>query len=192
MRNRWCKYDKDYEFFDIESLKIIRKFILENPGNIFEGACGTGYLIHSLRKDGFKNKYLGSDFSNGMLRNSKKNNPEEEFIEINLKKKLPFNDNQFDISIVNNGMYYILDYQPVIKELKRISKQYIILTFVNNFSDHEDRLVTPLANSYVYNKSKFYNYLKELNLDIVEDIQFRESYPNRGFNKIILILRKTI
>ena len=192
MKNQWDSFNKLDKFYDVDSLRLIRKFIIENAISVFEGACGNGYLIYSLRKDGYKGKYLGSDFSDGMLKNSKENNPDEDFVEIDLTQKINLSDNSFDVTVVDDGIYYILDYQPVIEELKRITKKYIILTYESDFYDGKDDFVIPGGTSYKYNKDKFYNFVDNIGLKIIKHSLMNEVDTNnlKTYQKVIVILEK--
>ncbi len=108
-------------------VKYINSIIL-NKGekkklSLLEIGCGDGFFTYYLKK--FYHT-VALDFSEYMLkRNSCR------FKVCASADKLPFNDSYFDITFCSNLMHHLDDPRNAIKEMKRVSRKYIILSEPN-------------------------------------------------------------
>jgi len=104
--------------------KVLSSFEIETTGkSILEVGCGAG-LFTSLLKNK-KNQVYGVDFSKGMIKVARKNNPSVKY-KIASADKLPFADNSFDI-VVAAMLFHHLEVQnvltPSLGEMKRVLKK---------------------------------------------------------------------
>lgn len=109
--------------------KIKPEFDITHFESILDVGCGTGALSKLLSEKGLK--VTGVDPSTGMLGQASKRlkNKDIELIKIIPGESLPFPDNSFDIAIssyVAHGLSTI-DRIKLYKEMKRVSKEYVIL-----------------------------------------------------------------
>lgn len=109
--------------------KIKPEFDITHFESILDVGCGTGALSKLLSEKGLK--VTGVDPSTGMLSQASKRleNEDIELIKIILGENLPFLDNSFDIvisSYVAHGLSPI-DRIKLYEEMKRVSKEYVIL-----------------------------------------------------------------
>jgi len=101
-------------------------FVMQQLGErkdikIAEIGCGNGFLLKKIKALGYTN-IVGSDIV--------ENSFEKEgikFVQGNIEK-LPFDDNEFDITICNNTLEHVVDVRTAVAELKRITKNKLIVT----------------------------------------------------------------
>lgn len=95
-----------------------------NPGmKILDAGCGTGNLEREIFSQGVPVKITALDFSDSMLlRAQKKNLHGVKFLKLDLGKKLPFDDCEFDIVVSNNVIYALSNAQPTLAEFRRVTK----------------------------------------------------------------------
>jgi ubiquinone/menaquinone biosynthesis C-methylase UbiE len=80
--------------------------------------CGSGVDTRWLSDNGAK-KAVGVDVSTGLLDIAKANNPDLEFLEMNMES-LDFPDNSFDLAYSSLAIHYVDDWTVPLKEAKRI------------------------------------------------------------------------
>ena len=80
--------------------------ILKKDLNILDVGCGNGYLLKKLKNLGFKNLY-GIDISKKNIESAKDKGVK--CIYGDVSKKVPFNDNFFDIVIAVAVLEHLLD-----------------------------------------------------------------------------------
>ncbi len=83
--------------------------------------AGNGKLSEVLREDGFE--VVSADI----------NCEKEDYTYVNMEKRLPFGNNEFDIVICPEGIEHVINPQELIKEFSRITKSdgYVIITTPN-------------------------------------------------------------
>jgi ubiquinone/menaquinone biosynthesis C-methylase UbiE len=90
---------------------------------------------------------------------------------------LPFKDKSFDITIVVDMLHHTTNIIKILKELKRVSKKYIIIK-EQGFTSRTSKFLILLGDSLTNKNCKIYNHLnyltwkeifEELNLSIIEE-----------------------
>ena len=116
---------------------LTEQIIPDNNVKILELGCGTGDLWKDL-KDSFHNcEILLSDFSKGMLENSKDNLGGNAFnYEIIDFHNIPYPDKNFDIIISNHNLYHALDLYKVLSEISRVMKDNGVFYSTTNSIEH--------------------------------------------------------
>lgn len=105
--------------------------IIDRESNILDAGCGYGRLVDLLDKKYYNGKYVGVDQSPDFIEIAKELYPDKEFYCLDLKK-LPFEDNTFDISICCSLMIMIVqnlgwfEWEKIQNELLRVSKNGIL------------------------------------------------------------------
>lgn len=115
--------------------KIIRIFKLNNNSKVLDVGCGKGFLLFEIKKILPNIEVVGIDISKYGIKNSKKEI--KKFLKIhNIKKKLKFKKNYFDLIISINTLHnlkinFLLN---AIKEIQRVGKNHYICveSFRNN------------------------------------------------------------
>ena len=172
----WGYTGKNYQFYETKALRKILEFVLvQGCDSLFEGAVGSGFFPTMLRGGGYKGKYLGSDFCKKFLNEARTNNPKEKFIKVDLLKKIPLEDDAFDISVVHDGLNYIYPYENTFKELKRITKRYVVITLCHILREKQDiGYIFPQPKGHRwhgnhYSAKEWYATLKKCGYKIVND-----------------------
>jgi len=146
--------------------------------NILDCGCGTGNYTEILINNGYN--VTSIDYNDNMLKILKEKNLKNNIIKkVNIKEILPFNDNQFDIIIINQVLHHLNDFndnfiyhKSLIKEISRIIKNNGLFTI--NTSSLENHIygywwtVFALEETMEYTKKYcphniFYDILKTNN-----------------------------
>lgn len=152
-------------------------------GKLLEAAAGNGQDGRFFAKQGFQ--VTSTDFSPDSLEFIKSKRPgvSEERIEVtnlDLSRKFPFDDCNFDVFYCHLGAHYFDDSttQKLFSEIKRILKENgIVALLVNSINDPEYQQSTPLGNGLVQDPQDFIKRFFTL-----EEIQ---NFTN-GFETLIL------
>lgn len=153
--------------FNLELFKIINDI---DPKSILAAGCGEGFEFRTLKKKGFlKNrKVIGIDISKDALKIAKKDYPEISFFQGDIYK-LDFKDNSFDFVMCCETLEHLKKPILALKECKRVSKKYILVTIPNQplFRISNLLLLKYIKNLgdfpthlHSWTKSKFANLLK--------------------------------
>ncbi len=131
-----------YGLFYKKQKKIFSKIIDEikeelnvlEYNNIIDVGCGTGALCSVLSKKGMK--VTGIDPAKKMIEIAinKPENKKIDFIQANVLKSLPFDNNSFDIAIasyVAHGLK-IDERKKMYTEMSRVAKKYVIIYDYND------------------------------------------------------------
>lgn len=140
---------------------------------ILEIGCGTGMLWKSLLENHPPIKQIVlSDFSDGMLENSKENLKEKSNeYDIQYKKidatSIPFENNTFDIVIANHVLYHVTDVERSLSEISRVLKaegQFFATTIgKNNMLELKDIVHTYFPS--IENDIFFNQFLENFSLE---------------------------
>ena len=120
------------DFFREKLLDIVLLQLLGKIHNkkVLDAGCGQGYFSHILYKAGAH--VVGVDGSRNLIKLAKQNYEENEslkFLEHNLKTKLPFQDQAFDIILCN---MVLMDFDPIdatLHEFARVLRPQGIFIF---------------------------------------------------------------
>lgn len=117
-------YDKRYKDIQFEKFKLMLQDI-QLRGKILDHGCGTGLLAEFLQA-----KPFGIDISFKMLKKAKQRG---ELIVQGDLEHLPFKDNVFDNVLSFTALQNTKHPDKALDELKRITKDKIILTHLDKF-----------------------------------------------------------
>jgi len=100
--------------------KKVVKIIAPKPGmKILDIAAGPGSSSEPLFKAGAE--VIAMDFSEGMIEVGKKKRPYLNFVKGDALK-LPFKDNEFDLTTISFGLRNTKDYEKALREANRVTK----------------------------------------------------------------------
>ena len=100
--------------------KKVVKIIDPKPGmKILDIAAGPGSSSEPLFKAGAE--VIAMDFSEGMIEVGKKKRPYLNFVKGDALK-LPFKDNEFDVTTISFGLRNTKDYEKALREANRVTK----------------------------------------------------------------------
>jgi|GEM_PF-1582510 len=120
--SEWQKVCKDHK-------KIINDFVNEDT-SILDAGCGYGRGVE-LMPDSWRGRYVGVDQSQDFINIAGMIFPEKDFYCENLTK-LPFDDDEFDLSICTSVMIMVVqnlgwfEWEKIQNELLRVSKNGIL------------------------------------------------------------------
>lgn len=123
-----------YLWVDIE--KEMKRIIQSFPKHykILDFGCGVGRTMQIFKKSDFKN-VKGSDISSICLKEcEKKGFHLGKDIFLIDKEKSPFDDNEFDVVFSDGLLEHYKDMTYLVKEMCRISKNYVLLLQPNHTS----------------------------------------------------------
>lgn len=105
--------------------KIMERAVGDLKGKIvLEAGCGDGFFIPNLLKKKPK-KVIGIDISRYLIEIAKKEIREKnvEFYQMDLRKRLNFRDNFFDVIVSYNVLQEIKDISRPLREMRRVLKR---------------------------------------------------------------------
>lgn len=112
-------------FWHGNKLKLVTRAIKsqnENPKNILDVGCASGWFLSELNKEFEKTEAFGIDVYKRAIEYGKK-----KYKNINLKKadahKIPYSSNSFDVIICNEVLEHVEDPDKVLKEMIRVLKK---------------------------------------------------------------------
>lgn len=147
--------------------KRIRLFSIKKKDKVLDLGCGDGLNISILHSLGIRD-VVGVDISKELIRLAKKNNSKTKFY-VGSAEKLPFKKETFDVIFVDSVFHHIIDYQKVVKELKRVLKKNGKLCFIE---PHKSPLRLMIDFICVLPISKFMPILKERREAYLGEIDF--------------------
>lgn len=124
---------------------------------VLDLGCGTGALCSVLNEKGLK--VTGVDAAEKMLNIAKKRNKDKDisFVLADILKKLPFEDNSFDISIASYVAHGVSKYERkhMYAEMSRVTKNKIIIYDYNQ----NRALMTSIIEWF--ERGDYFNFIKE-------------------------------
>lgn len=94
-----------------------------DPGmSVLDVGCGTGELLHRLKRSHRGGLLAGVDPSGEMLALARRRLPPEVILLRAWAERIPFPDRQFDLVISCNMFHYIADPQVAVAEMRRVLK----------------------------------------------------------------------
>ncbi len=167
-------YFKDDEYWkehinkDLETDLWIEDYkeFLSNHGTCLDLGCGIGQYSKWFMNQGYE--VISSDISNIALDKVREFN--SNVVNVDMREKLPFDDNKFDVVFANLSIHYFSDSDTknLMNEIKRILKDGgLFIGSVNGMQGLEKIKETAQELDYHY----YYNKDKYIRLFDVEDIK---------------------
>lgn len=207
--NREFNEEKIYDFngYPLKNLDEYNNLIKEitkdlnitikNP-RILDLGCGNGSFTNFMLND--KNiinyKLYGIDYCKKNIKYANENYPGHFYCK-NIKEKLPFEDNFFDIILCISTLFYLndkIELDNLICEIKRVSKQNSIIFFGNCLDENKKEIAkeirkkthTNIKSDHFYiNYNDIKKHFEKNNIDITyNNLDFYEGSKYK-FNMII-------
>ena len=129
----WDKHQREKE--DVLRTRLMNKILLKElnylKGKIvLDAGCGNGFFIKSLQNLKPK-KLFAFDISETLNGIVKKENLDMEIKTADLLEKLPYKNNQFDVTVCYNVLMDLPKIENAIKELARITKKELHIVIVH-------------------------------------------------------------
>ena len=174
------------------------KEYLTNTGLCLDLGCGIGQFSKWFMENGYE--VISSDISKIALEKVKEFN--SNVVNVDMREKLPFEDNKFDVVFANLSIHYFSDSdtKSLMNEIKRIlKKDGLFIGSVNGIQGLEKIKETAqeLDYHYYYNKDKYIRLFdvedvkKYLNIFDIIKIDERETVRfDHKKNYIVFIAKK--
>lgn len=175
------EYWKEHISKEIEEDIWIREYkeYFNRKGKCLDLGCGIGQYSKELMSYGYE--VTSSDISDIALEKVKEFN--SNVIKLDMKEKLPFSDNEFDLVFANLSIHYFSDKdtKKLMLEIKRIlKKDGLFIGSVNGLEGYEKIKETAIEieKHYWFNKNKYIrlfdkedlkNYLSIFNIINIEE-----------------------
>lgn len=143
--NEWEKMWKDFdrhtflgEYFFNKIKDKLNEILIEikipKKSKVIDVGCGSGRTLLWLRSMGYKNS-IGIDHSKSSIQYCiNKNNLKKNDVFLMDAFKTKFKNNTFDLVFSEGLIEHFKNFNPVVKEMCRISKRYVIIVQPNHFS----------------------------------------------------------
>lgn len=114
--------------------KFLEKESFPKSAKVLDFGCGSGRTLKMFRSLGYENS-AGVDVSPNSMKLCEKNG----FVvgkDVFLTKEegTNFKDKEFDLVFADGVLEHFEDFMPIVKEMCRLSKKYILITQPNHFS----------------------------------------------------------
>ena len=174
------------------------KEFFDGKGKCLDLGCGIGQFSKELMEYGYD--VTSADISSIALNKVKEFNPN--IIQIDMREKLPFEDEEFDLVFANLSIHFFsdLDTQKLMLEIKRIMKNGgLFIGSVNGIQGIEKVKDTAqlIEYHYYFNQKQYYRFFdredlnKYLNVFEILKIDERETIRfNHVKNYVVFIVKK--
>lgn len=184
---RFAEYWHNHTKKDVLKIDMMNKIMEEAIGDItdkiiLEAGCGDGFFIKNLLKQN-PEKIIGIDISEWLLEYAKQEvkSDKVEFFQMDLRKKLDFQNNIFDTVVSYNVLQEIEDIATPLREMTRVLKKGGKMIF---------SITHPLYHLFVIGKeTKGKNPIE--NLRRYTKIEATHSLTIEGFDEFV-VYRKPI
>lgn len=164
----WCHKDCRWK-------KIITKRIISfKPVNILDVGCGTAHMGEIIKRLNPNVKYKGVERTPKFVEYNKKNGFDCIHGDIN---SLQIETDSYDCVLCLDVLNYCLDHETALKELSRVSRDKVIMSFFKNWGNGEiikRKDDTGLCEVF-YNLEEFRKSIELANMSIVEEINLNKN-----------------
>jgi len=151
---------------DFIALAQAVKYTALNDPLVVEIGCGSGWNAEVLKRIlGYPVRYIGADYSLGMVHHGKRHYPDASFLACDAAK-LPFADASCDILLSGTALMHILEYQNAIAESRRVARRFGIFHTVTVHTHRATTMLRKLAYGervveLVYNESELIDVFRK-------------------------------
>jgi SAM-dependent methyltransferase len=174
------------------------KEFFDGKGKCLDLGCGIGQFSKELIEYGYD--VTSADISNIALNKVKEFNPN--VVQVDMREKLPFEDEEFDLIFANLSIHYFTDSdtKKLMQEIQRILKNGgLFIGSVNGIQgiDRVKDTAQLIEYHYYYNKNQYFRFFdredlnKYLNIFEILKIDERETIRfNHVKNYVVFIVKK--
>ena len=167
MGNEKERWDKFWKYGDVgvtptrrNLFKRFKEIELPENAKILDVGCGSGTLAHFWKEQGYD--VTGLDISDKSLEITRSKGVY--CVKGDVTKRLPFDDNTFDLVYSDGLLEHFVDPKPVLEEIFRVSRRYV-LTMVprNTLYNLIHNIIVRPPKEYKKKDSEWVGLHKELN-----------------------------
>tara|TARA_Y100000310_G_scaffold343301_1_gene450261 strand:- start:11956 stop:13116 length:1161 start_codon:yes stop_codon:yes gene_type:complete len=174
---------------------IKKNFDHKEIKNILELGGGMGNIAYHFSIQGVK--AMVEDINSEYLKLAGQRHDNISTLLHDINTRLPFVDNSFDLVCCLGTLHYdsVKDPKAIIKEIKRVSKKYILLDLLSKHAPYRyaEQLYNPLYNPRRFLRKEAEELFRENNLRVVDIIGtktfFNNTFPFSG-RVVIFLLEK--
>ncbi len=133
---------------------------------VLEVGCGEGFLLAFLAEHLPKATLAGLDLAPDAVRYGRAQCPGAAFLLVADGNRLPFRSDAFDVVVCSEMLEHLRDVEPVLAELKRISRRYVVVSVP---------------------REPYFSFLTRLAIWLrqAEDPEHVQSWTRRGFARLL-------
>lgn len=147
--------------------QALRLTNLQRP-TLLEIGCGNGYYYEVFSHlAGCAIKYVGLDYSAGMIESARRRYPNLEFT-LGDASVLPFADNSFDIAWSGTVLMHLVDYKKSIEETRRVARRFCAF--------HSTPVANNVATTFLTKKA----YGAQVHEVIINQVEFENLLHGHG------------
>ena len=120
-----------------DSAKILTEYV-PYSARILDAGCGTGLSGAAHHALGYRSLY-GCDLSNAMLEIAKVRGIYKQLLQADLCQRLPYEDDEFDVTTCLGTLGFIEDAEPTFREFCRVTRREGIIMFSHRRDLFESR-----------------------------------------------------
>lgn len=185
-KNNWNDEWADFKGLNIFGKKfaesqrrIVKNFLekenLPKDAKILDFGCGSGRTLKMFRNLGFNNS-IGVDVSPNSMKLCEKNDfAVGKDVFLVKEEGTKFKDKEFDLVFEDGVLEHFEDFTPIVKEICRISKGYVLITQPNHFSLYGNllrRLNRKVVYEYTYKVEDFEKTFSKSNFKLIHFSHF--------------------
>jgi ubiquinone/menaquinone biosynthesis C-methylase UbiE len=105
--------------------------------DVLDVGCAGGQLLRALKdRHGERiSRLAGVDYAKSGVAWAQEVVPEGEFVVADVTKRLPFEDDSFDLTFCTQALEHITDWQAALKEMLRVTRHHVIVTVPDGARD---------------------------------------------------------
>ncbi len=143
--------------------KLISTYKLKSGSSILDIGCGKGFLLKEIIEINPEIEVCGIDISSYAIKKSH-NDIKKKIFKFDVRKKLPFKKNQFDLAISLGTLhnFHIFELKQILKNISSISKSnYIMVESYRNNQELVNLQCWALTCNSFFNTKEWLHIFKE-------------------------------
>lgn len=177
----WQTIEGNYHFWQTPLIEYLSYFFIDKCHSVYEFGCGSGSLIYTARNKGYLGGYLGTDYSDNLLKMARHNNPQESFKIFNLLTDTD-EENIVDCTVCLDTFDNVYPYKHGLEQMRKLSKKYAVITLWQGFLANNNIRFNEAGgwNVNAYAKDEWYKTLEEVGFKILVDAEMNHYVEQLG------------
>lgn len=174
---------KPVEPFDV-LVTILKEGVPDlDQKSLLEIGCSSGYYCEALKIKGIKAEYHGCDYSESFIAFAKTLFPEIDF-QVQDARALTYESGRFDIVVSGCCLLHIMEYEEVIQETARVTKDFVVFHRTPVLHTRETSYYMKTAYEVEmfeihFNERELLRLFREQGLKVLDIITFSAAYDEK-------------